>query len=77
MEKNSEAATRLLEYLTGEAAQYDYANANYEYPPVNENVEPSELLKSFGDFEVQAIDLSLLGKYNDQAVKIFNKVGWQ
>ncbi len=74
--KNSEAATRLLEYLTGEAAQYDYANANYEYP-VNENVEPSELLKSFGDFEVQAIDLSLLGKYNDQAVKIFNKVGWQ
>lgn len=74
--KNSKNAIKLLEYLTGEKAQYDYANANYEYP-VNPNVEPSELLKSWGEFNIQDIDLSLLGKYNGQAVKIFNQVGWK
>ena len=74
--KNSESAIKLLEFLTGEEAQDDYANANYEYP-VNPKVEPSDLLKNFGDFDIQEIDLSLLGEYNDEAVKIFNKVGWQ
>ncbi|WP_304943632.1 Fe(3+) ABC transporter substrate-binding protein [Vallitalea guaymasensis] len=74
--KNSESAIKLLEFLTGEEAQDDYANANYEYP-VNPKVEPSDLLKSFGEFDIQEIDLSLLGEYNDEAVKIFNKVGWQ
>jgi iron(III) transport system substrate-binding protein len=74
--KNSENATRLLEFLTSKEAQFDYANANYEYP-VNEGVEPSDLLKSFGEFKVQEIDLSLLGEYNEEAVKIFNEVGWK
>lgn len=74
--KNSAAATELLEFLTGEVAQYDYANANYEYP-VNPNVEISDLLKSFGTFEAQDIDLALLGEYNEAAVKIMNEVGWQ
>ncbi len=74
--ENSAAATELLEFLTGEVAQYDYANANYEYP-VNPNVEISDLLKSFGTFEAQDIDLALLGEYNEAAVKIMNEVGWQ
>lgn len=74
--KNSEEATLLVEFLTSEKAQSDYANANYEYP-VNPNVEPSELLKSFGEFKAQDIDLSLLGANNADAVKVFGKVGWQ
>lgn len=73
---NGENATRLMEYLTDTDAQADYANANYEYP-VNESVEPSELLKSFGEFDVQQIDLSLLGEYNGEAVKLYNEVGWK
>lgn len=74
--QHSEEATALLEYLTGKEAQGDYANANYEYP-VNKDVPPSELLQSFGAFDIQAIDLAELGEYNTAAVKIFNKVGWQ
>lgn len=74
--KNTEEATLLVEFLTSEKAQSDYASANYEYP-VNPNVEPSELLKSFGEFRAQDVDLSLLGAYNEDAVKIFGKVGWQ
>jgi len=74
--KNSEEAIMLIEFLTGEKAQSDYATANYEYP-VNENVEPSELLKSFGDFKAQEIDLSVLGALNADAVKLLNEAGWQ
>lgn len=74
--KNSENAIKLMQFLTGEVAQEQYANANYEYP-VNVNVEPSELLKSWGDFKAQDIDLSLLGEYNSKATQIFNEVDWQ
>ncbi len=74
--KNTEAATALLEFLTGEAAQADYANANYEYP-VNPKVAPSALLQSFGEFKAQEVDLSLLGVNNADAVRIFGEVGWQ
>ncbi|QUI25670.1 Fe(3+) ABC transporter substrate-binding protein [Vallitalea pronyensis] len=74
--KHSENAIKLMKFLTGELAQEQYANANYEYP-VNVNVEPSALLKSWGDFKAQDIDLSLLGEYNSKATRLFNEVDWQ
>lgn len=74
--KNTDSATLLLEYLTGEKAQSDYANANYEYP-VNANVQPSELLQSWGTFKAQEIDLSVLGAFNADAVKLLNEAGWK
>ncbi len=74
--KNNENAIKLMEFLTSEKAQKSFAEANYEYP-VNPEVEASDLLKSWGEFKPQNIDLSLLGEYNTQAVKIFNEVGWK
>ena len=74
--KNRENAVKLMEYLSSEEAQEFFAEANYEYP-ANPNVEPSDLLKSWGNFEAQNIDLTKLGKLNTKAVKIFNEVGWQ
>lgn len=74
--KNQENAIKLMEFLVGEKAQKQFAQANYEYP-VNPNVEPSELLKSWGDFKPQDINLSLLGEYNRKAVEIFDQVGWK
>ncbi|MFD1928790.1 extracellular solute-binding protein [Sporosarcina siberiensis] len=74
--KNAENALKLLEFLTGEEAQSKFASANYEFP-VNENVEPSELLKSWGDFKEQEIPLSILGENNAKAIMVFNEVGWK
>ncbi len=74
--KNTENAVELIEFLSGEIAQREFAEANYEYP-VNPNVEPSDLLKSWGDFKPQDINLSLLGEYNQKAVEIFNEIGWK
>lgn len=74
--KNADNALKLLEFLTGEEAQGEFASANYEYP-VNNNVEPAELLKSWGDFKEQNIPLSSLGENNAKAIMIFNEVGWK
>jgi len=74
--KNADNALKLLEFLTGEVAQGEFASANYEFP-VNANVEPSELLKSWGDFNEQDIPLSTLGENNAKAIMIFNEVGWK
>ncbi len=73
---NKENAVKLLEYLSSASAQKFFASANYEYP-VNPEVEASELLQSWGDFETQNINLTELGIHNQTAVRIFNRVGWQ
>lgn len=74
--KNKENAIKLLEFLSAPEAQGTFAEANYEYP-VNESVEATELLKSWGEFKEQDIPLSALGTNNSKAILIFNEVGWK
>lgn len=74
--KNKENAIKLIEFLSSEKSQKLFADANFEYP-VNPSVEPSELLKSWGEFKSQDINLSKLGELNKKAVEIFNIVNWK
>lgn len=74
--KNKDNAIQLIEFLSSEKAQKQYAEANFEYP-VNTNVEPSDLLKSWGTFKPQNINLSKLGEYNSKAMEIMNEVNWK
>ncbi|WZL74348.1 Fe(3+) ABC transporter substrate-binding protein [Clostridiaceae bacterium 35-E11] len=74
--KNKENAVQFMEFLSGEKAQKQFAEANFEYP-VNPTVEPSDLLKSWGEFKPQSINLSKLGELNQRAVEIFNEIGWK
>ena len=74
--KNVANAVALLEFLTGPDAQQALAKANSEYP-VNPQVEEPPLLKSWGAFKADTIHLSLLGKHNSEAVKIFAQSGWR
>ncbi|KDR96774.1 iron(III) transport system substrate-binding protein [Peptoclostridium litorale DSM 5388] len=74
--KNAKNAVKFIEFMSDKKAQGMFAQANYEYP-VKPDVEPSELLKSWGEFETQDINLSKLGENNKAAVEIFNQVGWK
>ena len=74
--KNKENAIKLIEFLSSEKAQKQFAEANFEYP-ANPAVEPSELLKSWGTFKRQDINLTKLGENNKKAVEILNQVGWK
>ncbi len=74
--KNKENAIKLIEFLASEVAQQQYSSANNEYP-TNKNIAPSKTLQSWGPFKEDPIELYLLGKYNAQAAKINNQVGWK
>ncbi len=74
--KNKQNAIKFLEYLVSPKAQELFAKANYEYP-VNPNVQPSDLLKSWGIFKEDTTPLEAFGKNNANAVKIFNEVNWK
>lgn len=73
---NKENAIKLIEFLSNQESQEVLANINFEYP-VNPNVEFSPLLKSWGEFKSDELNLSVLGDNNSEAVVIFDKVGWK
>lgn len=73
---NKENAIQFIEFLLQEEAQSIFAGSNYEYP-INPNVEPAEILKSWGEFKEDKLSLNELGRNNKEAVIIFDKVGWK
>ncbi|WP_425495986.1 Fe(3+) ABC transporter substrate-binding protein [Paenibacillus lemnae] len=74
--KNKDNAVKLIEFLTAKEAQGMISKENYEFP-VNKEAEIPELLKSWGSFKTQAIELGKLGEHNAKAVEIMNKTGWK
>ena len=40
-------------------------------------VEPSEIVKNWGEFRPDSLDLNLLGKYRNDAILVFDKTGWK
>lgn len=74
--KNADYAVQLIEFLSGVEAQSVFANANYEYP-VNQNVEASELLQSWGAFQAQDLNLTELGVNSSLAATIMDEQGWK
>jgi len=74
--KNKENAVKFIEYLSSAEAQEVFGSVNFEYPVKIENNE-SELLNSWGPFNFDKINLSILGKRNSEAVKLFDKAGWE
>ena len=73
---NRANAIKLMEFLTGEAAQEIFASSNYEYP-VNTKVKPSALLQSWGAFKEDTLNLEMLGKNNAQAIEVFAAAEWR
>jgi iron(III) transport system substrate-binding protein len=73
---NKANAIKLLEFLVSDASQKLYAESNQEYP-IRGAIAFSKELESFGKFKADTIDLTLLGKYNTDAVKIFDEVKWK
>ena len=73
---NKENAIKLMEFLTSESAQKTYTNTSYEYP-ANPNVEPNEIVKKWGSFKKDILDLNKLGVFRNKAIEIFDKSAWK
>ena len=74
--KNKANAVKLLEFLASKEAQASFPITTYEYPVV-EGVEWSDLLKSWGQFKPDTLNLAKLGELNKTAVKVFGRADWQ
>jgi iron(III) transport system substrate-binding protein len=73
---NRDNAISLLEFLTSEASQALFAQANYEYP-VREGISLNPTVAKWGEFKKDTLSLSKLGELNTEAVKIFDQSGWK
>jgi|TARA_B110000967_G_scaffold99134_1_gene101840 iron(III) transport system substrate-binding protein len=73
---NKVNAIKFIEFLASKEAQKVFAETNFEYP-VNEEVQASELLKSWGTFKEDKLSLSKLGENNKKAVLVFDNAGWK
>ena len=74
--KNRDNAIKLLEFLVSPESQKWYAEVNFEYP-VREDAEISALVKSWGDFKSDQLNLDVLGKNNAEAVRMMDRAGWK
>lgn len=73
---NRENAIKLLEFLLDPASQAWYAETNGEFP-VRADVEPGELLKGWGEFKMDKLNLQQLGLLNPDAVRLMDRAGWK
>lgn len=74
---NREAAVKFLEYLAGDEAQRYFADGNNEWPAVAGVKVDNPVLAAFGSFKRDAINVALLGRYQPEAQKIYDRVAWK
>ncbi len=72
---NREAAVKLMEFLSSDAAQKIYAEINYEFP-VNPGVARSALVEGWGVFTPDTISLARLAALRGAALKLMEKVNF-
>ena len=74
---NPENAVKFIEFLLSDTAQEHIVNNTYEYP-LSSNVTPNELIAQFGtSFKEDQTSVADYGKFNPEAVKLMDRVGWQ
>ncbi len=72
---NRENALKLMEFLSSDAAQNIYAEANYEYP-VKAGVPVSDLVASWGAFKADDLPLADVAKNRKAASEMVDRVGF-
>ncbi len=68
-----EEALKFMEFLTSPEAQEIYAAANFEYP-IAPGTEPAELVKSWGEFTPDDVNLMELARLRAAALRITEEV---
>ncbi len=74
--KHPEAAQALLEWLTSEAAQADFAGLNMEYP-VNPKVMPDATVSAWGQFNADTLNVNEAGRLQSAAIRLMDRAGYR
>ncbi len=73
---NKANAKALLEYLAGNEAQQWYAETNNEYPAVR-GVALSQTVANWGPFKADELPVAKLSELNADALRAFDRAGWE
>ena len=71
---NSANALKFLEYLTSDFAQKLFAEGNNEYPILG---AATGAVATLGTFKEDKLDVQILGKRQNEAVRVYDRSGWQ
>jgi len=74
--KNRDAAIKLLEWLSSEEAQQQFAALNMEYP-VNPAVAADSVVAAWGDFKGDDLNVAEAGKLQSEAIKLMDRAGYR
>ncbi|WP_457555799.1 Fe(3+) ABC transporter substrate-binding protein [Candidatus Pyrohabitans sp.] len=74
--KNREEAIKLIEWLSSEKGQKLFADGNFEYP-VNPRVEPHPIVKEWGEFRIDPINVAEYGRLQKRAIELMERVGYR
>ena len=72
---NRENAVKFLEYLTSESAQRYFADGNNEYPAAV-GLTANSAVEQLGTFKADTLNAAEIGKGQAEAVRIFDRAGW-
>jgi iron(III) transport system substrate-binding protein len=72
---NRANAIRFLEYLTEEKAQRYFADGNNEYPAVM-GLSANSAVEQLGKFKADTLNAAEIGRNQAEAVRIFDRAGW-
>jgi iron(III) transport system substrate-binding protein len=74
---NRQAAVKFLEYLASDEAQRYFADGNNEWPVVAGVKPDNPVLKLFGSFRQDALNVAVLGRNQPVAQKIYDRAAWK
>jgi iron(III) transport system substrate-binding protein len=72
---NRANAIKFLEYLTSESAQRYFADGNNEYPAAT-GLKANSAVEQLGAFKADTLNAAEIGRNQAEAVKIFDRAGW-
>lgn len=74
--KNRAGAVKLLEFLSSDTAQHIYADQDLEFP-ANPRVNADSVIKSWGSFKPNAINVSKAGELQAAATRLMDRAGYK
>lgn len=74
--KRKKEAIRFLEWLSSKNAQNLFADSNLEYP-ANSTIQPHTLVKKWGRFKQNKINVAQAGALQSQAVRLMDRSGYK
>ncbi len=74
--KKQDDAARFLAFLLSKEVQEKIAENTFEFP-VAPSAARSELQQSWGDFKADTVSFEALGENNAEAVRLFDRGGWE